>query len=128
MSQRVKTSARALVLTRSSQPENGHLRKKRISFRRTFYWASRNFHLWYQRLYFLNVWGFFLAQDQTTRLFWLVLIFSTFLFVNVYRCSDICRGKTNSRTISEPSKNNSGLHTTDANLELTVHVYDLVIS
>ena len=25
MSQRVKTSARALVLTRSSQPENGHL-------------------------------------------------------------------------------------------------------
>ena len=28
MSQQVKTSARALVLTRSSQPENDHLRKK----------------------------------------------------------------------------------------------------
>jgi hypothetical protein len=28
MSQRVKTNARALVLTRSSQPENGLLRKK----------------------------------------------------------------------------------------------------
>ena len=27
MSQRVKTSARELVFTRSSQPENGHLRK-----------------------------------------------------------------------------------------------------
>jgi hypothetical protein len=27
MSQRVETSARELVLTRSSQPENGHLRK-----------------------------------------------------------------------------------------------------
>jgi hypothetical protein len=27
MSQRVETSARALVLTRSFQPENGHLRK-----------------------------------------------------------------------------------------------------
>jgi uncharacterized protein YnzC (UPF0291/DUF896 family) len=31
MSQRVKTSAPALVLTRSSQPENGHLRKKYYS-------------------------------------------------------------------------------------------------
>jgi hypothetical protein len=28
MSQRVETSARELVSTRSSQPENGHLRKK----------------------------------------------------------------------------------------------------
>jgi hypothetical protein len=28
MSQRVKTSARGLVLPRSSSPENGHLRKK----------------------------------------------------------------------------------------------------
>jgi hypothetical protein len=27
MSQRIKTSARAFVLTRSSQPENDHLRK-----------------------------------------------------------------------------------------------------
>jgi len=27
MSQRVETSAHALVLTRSCQPENGHLRK-----------------------------------------------------------------------------------------------------
>jgi hypothetical protein len=32
MSQRVKTSARALVLTRSSQPENGHLRKKGTAY------------------------------------------------------------------------------------------------
>ena len=31
MSQRVKTSARGLVLPRSSSPENGHLRKKMIS-------------------------------------------------------------------------------------------------
>ena len=31
MSQRVKTSARALVLTRSSQPESGHLRKNACS-------------------------------------------------------------------------------------------------
>jgi hypothetical protein len=30
MSQRVKTSARELVLPRSSPPENGHLRKKGI--------------------------------------------------------------------------------------------------
>jgi hypothetical protein len=29
MSQRVKTSARALVLTRSSQPEHDHLRKNK---------------------------------------------------------------------------------------------------
>ena len=32
MSQRVKTSARALVLTRSSQPANGHLRKKGTAY------------------------------------------------------------------------------------------------
>jgi hypothetical protein len=32
MSQRVETSARELVSTRSSQPENGHLRKNRITF------------------------------------------------------------------------------------------------
>jgi len=31
MSQRVKTSARELVLPRSSQPENGHLRKNNSS-------------------------------------------------------------------------------------------------
>jgi hypothetical protein len=31
MSQRVKTSARGLVLPRSSSPENGHLRKKKCS-------------------------------------------------------------------------------------------------
>ena len=31
MSQRVETSAPALVLTRSSQPENGHLRKNILS-------------------------------------------------------------------------------------------------
>jgi hypothetical protein len=31
MSKRVKTNARALVLTRSSQPENGHLRKNVLS-------------------------------------------------------------------------------------------------
>ena len=31
MSQRVKTSARGLVLPRSSSPENGHLRKNFIS-------------------------------------------------------------------------------------------------
>jgi hypothetical protein len=31
MSQRVETSARALVLTRSSQPENDHLRKNTAS-------------------------------------------------------------------------------------------------
>jgi hypothetical protein len=31
MSKRVKSSARALVLTRSSQPENDHLRKKKHS-------------------------------------------------------------------------------------------------
>jgi hypothetical protein len=33
MSQRVKTSASALVLTRPSQPENGHLRKKNTSLK-----------------------------------------------------------------------------------------------
>ena len=32
MSQRVKTSARGLILPRSSSPENGHLRKKELSF------------------------------------------------------------------------------------------------
>jgi hypothetical protein len=32
MSQRVKTSARGLVLPRSSSPENGHLRKNSSSF------------------------------------------------------------------------------------------------
>ena len=32
MSQRVKTSARGLVLPRSSSPENGHLRKNTVSF------------------------------------------------------------------------------------------------
>jgi response regulator RpfG family c-di-GMP phosphodiesterase len=32
MSQRIKTSARGLVLPRSSSPENGHLRKKEKSF------------------------------------------------------------------------------------------------
>jgi hypothetical protein len=32
MSQRVKTSARALVLTRSSQPENDHLRKEKYTY------------------------------------------------------------------------------------------------
>ena len=44
------------------------------------------------------------------------------IFVCIYfRCDDICRGKSNSKTISEPLKNNSGLqyNTTDANLELT---------
>ena len=34
----------------------------------------------------------------------------------------------NSRTISEPPKNNSGLHTVRYNLELTAYAYDLVIS
>jgi hypothetical protein len=38
-------------------------------------------------------------------------IFDIFVCLNVYRCNDICRGKTNSRTISEPPKNNSGLYT-----------------
>ena len=33
MSQRVKTSARGLVLPRSSSPENGHLRKNNASVR-----------------------------------------------------------------------------------------------
>jgi hypothetical protein len=33
MSQRVETSARELVSTRSSQPENGHLRKNAFSLR-----------------------------------------------------------------------------------------------
>jgi hypothetical protein len=32
MSQRVKTSARGLVLPRSSSPENGHLRKNLCSY------------------------------------------------------------------------------------------------
>jgi len=32
MSQRVETSAHALVLTRSCQPENGHLRRTWISY------------------------------------------------------------------------------------------------
>jgi hypothetical protein len=31
MSQRVKTSARALILIRSSQPENNHLRKNAVT-------------------------------------------------------------------------------------------------
>ena len=34
----------------------------------------------------------------------------------------------NSRTISEPPKNNSGLHTVRYNLKLTVYSYNLVIS
>ena len=34
----------------------------------------------------------------------------------------------NSRTISEPPKNNSGLHTVRYNLKLTVYAYNLVIS
>ena len=37
MSQRVKTSARALVLTLSFQPENGHLRKNVCSFDLSFF-------------------------------------------------------------------------------------------
>ena len=42
MSQRVKTSARGLVLPRSSSPENGHLRKKQASL-----WFKRTInHLW----------------------------------------------------------------------------------
>ena len=32
MSQRVKTSARGLVLPRSSSPENGHLRKNFLAY------------------------------------------------------------------------------------------------
>jgi hypothetical protein len=102
-----------------------------ITFRRIFRYLGTFIYDIYQCLYFLNVWGFLLAQDQTTRLFWLVLIFSTFLFVNVYSCNDICREKTNSRTISEPPKLIPvwiQYDTTDANLQLTVHVYDLVIS
>jgi hypothetical protein len=45
MSQRVKTSARGLVLPRSSSPENGHLRKNYYSLEK--YLAT--VHFWYQQ-------------------------------------------------------------------------------
>jgi hypothetical protein len=45
MSQRVKTSARGLVLPRSSSPENGHLRKNYYSLEK--YLAT--VHIWYQQ-------------------------------------------------------------------------------
>jgi hypothetical protein len=44
MSQRVGTSARELVSTRSSQPENGHLRKNAFSLRQAVCITSENMH------------------------------------------------------------------------------------
>ena len=58
-------------------------------------------------------------------------LFDIFVCINVYRCNDICREKL---TV-EPFRNTPKIipvciqyDTIDANLQLTVHVYDLVIS
>ena len=44
MSQRVETSARELVSTRSPQPENDHLRKNAFSLRQAVCITSENMH------------------------------------------------------------------------------------
>jgi hypothetical protein len=98
-----------------------------ITFRRTFcYLITFIYDL--SACIFWMFGGLYLDQDQAMRLFWLVLIFLTSLFVNVYRCNDILPGKNYSRTILEPPKLSPvciQYDTTDANLELTVDSYIL---
>ena len=100
-----------------------------ITFRRTFYYLlTFIYHIC--ACIFSMFGGFYLDQDQATRLFCLVLIFSTSLFVNVYRCNDILAGKNYGRTPPPPPKKKLSPvfiqhDTTDANLELTVYSYIL---
>jgi hypothetical protein len=63
MSQRVKTSARALVLTRSSQPENDHLRKNVMSYLRflcvSVYIGVKHILCYIFALFFFVLWVLF---------------------------------------------------------------------
>jgi hypothetical protein len=54
MSQRVKTSARELILPRSSPPENGHLRKNSLTLLKVVPYTSGK--IWSARLIFLFFW------------------------------------------------------------------------